>query len=306
MIPIPQPVKKIFDTFPLQTYPAEVNHVDLTNRYYFQGKAQVDSKFTLGVHNVIQYKDKFIPSDPVSLGQALILAEKNSLKLPVERAEKNTVTSSNSPVLGGTTESSPCASSNSILVLAYQASPDNQLPILIEDVKQSRNTILLNSINKSVSSKLVIDDLIFNGLIDDKFSDIWILSLLTEVSEETLIQIFNLDETINKLELFELYGEIPNWKSFKIRFPYLFESQYKKLLWKSERLGRFYDTQLKSFKKDLELLIELFSENDKVLQLKLVGYVVAIDMLLKGTKLWEVVQEYPEFVKLSYEVLDRC
>ncbi|ODV77166.1 uncharacterized protein CANTADRAFT_33870, partial [Suhomyces tanzawaensis NRRL Y-17324] len=216
MVTVPAPVKQLFDTFPLATYPPVPNSTPEglqeteSNKFYFGGPT-TPHHFTLAVHNVFILEgsaSRVVPSDPVSLGQALILSYKNKLKLP----RLNEVS----------------ASPNAIAKVSFHASPDNQLPILIEEQKEQRNIRTYAAINHSILSKNFQGQdpelLAINELIDTKLFDLWILTLLSEkLDEDTLSKLFQFHGIVGKLASFDLYQEIPNWQAFKIRHPELFD-----------------------------------------------------------------------------------
>ncbi|KAK6454764.1 uncharacterized protein RJT20DRAFT_156153 [Scheffersomyces xylosifermentans] len=294
MVAVPEPIKRVFDTFPLTTYsPIQSttpgNELSIEqNKYYFEGERS-DASFCLGVHNVIKLdsndkKSRFIPSDPVSLGSSLILCYKNNLKLP-------------------TTDSKELqhSSGNSMLKLSFHAAPDRQLPIFLVDDEKSNRTVKTASaikdafVNQDVNKNedFNVEQLILSNWIDTKLFDLWILCLLNEEIQH-IDKLFNLDSELMKdpvpsyLLIRNLYHEIPNWQAFNTRNPNLFNhdpSEYAKNAIASttiatKHLSSYYDLQLKELENDLPLWIEFLktdvlknSKAENILLFKLVGFV---------------------------------
>ncbi|CUM53340.1 uncharacterized protein AC631_00541 [Debaryomyces fabryi] len=339
MFEVPVPIKKVFDTFPLYTYnpipnttPSNIQSIESNKFYFTSSNDQADESacFTLGVHNIYLVTtangEKKIPSDPISLGHSLILCHKNGLQLPT---------------CGDKTGNK---SKHSIMKLSYHASPDNQLPILIEDdlKSQTRNIRSALSMNQSVkvNNKFSENALarIINELVDAELADLWILCLLSDLpSSNPLVfnKLFRLDEEItnstftNKITIMSILNEIPKWGSFKTRYSYLFDhSRTKSLInmplrlqsedilevfanTNNESIRKAYNDKLKEFEINLELLIDYIenesSDQKKIIELKLVGFVIIIDSLLDNTELHAVISKgkFSSFVKLCYEIIGK-
>ncbi|CUM63949.1 uncharacterized protein PRCAT00001537001 [Priceomyces carsonii] len=312
MVQIPKVIAKVFDTFPLRVYDMEPSSVtDAANRFHFKSETQVNNgnSFTIGVHNVIELnignQSILIPSDPVSFGHSLILCYKNNLRLPSTKQDQN-------------------SSASSIMAMSFNASPDLQLPILIEDLKESRSIKTYPAIRKSIELNNIknnTEHYLLNEMIDQQLYDLWILCLLTEeITEDTLLSIFKVDkelkavEAISRLEAINIFSLIPKWNSFKIRHPTLFVNRSLKLdRWTiSEETNRhameiLYDRNLKLFKRDFGSLIAYSknaSEDFKVVELKIIGFVVIIDTLLRDTKLGNILSTYQNYVDYCYKVLE--
>ncbi|EMG50010.1 Sorting assembly machinery (SAM) complex subunit of the mitochondrial outer membrane, putative [Candida maltosa Xu316] len=271
---IPSVIKSVFDSVPLKTYPDHSSPVVSDQVYYFQGGGNV--KLFLGVFNVFEYEGKIIPTDPISLGTSLILAFKNGFKLPTP----NTSTSN-----------------SGILKMSFYGSPNNCLPVLIED-NESRTIRTLDAINNSISTNNIkdIQAKLVNDLIDTKFYDVWILCLLAEdLPFDTLSQIYDLkDSVMSRAELIEFKQEVALWHNFSRRYPNLSTSQ----------LSHLYHQRVTEFETDLELVIDYLQENhNEILEFKVAGYVIIIDHFLKSTKLGSVVSSKP-FTRKFYDLLN--
>lgn len=296
MVAIPKPIKKVFESFPLYTFeaPCASNEADRifegAQTFYFDGPVS-NSSFLLGVHNIVEVSGKFIPSDPISFGTALILADKNSLKFP-----QNGLTSK---------------SSHGLIKVSYQASPDLHLPILIEDLGDARSMRTSHLIERDISLKNFNENRevsIVNDLIDTSFTDIWTLALLCEdLPMETFSQIFDLDPSepnvLNQLVKYELIEDISTWRHFKIRHPYLFDHS---LIQRNTKLDAFYKTSLKAFDKLLQLLVSQAKDGKlhRLIQLKIVAYILLIDKFFTNTRLGNAIEGYKDFTSQCYEIFD--
>lgn len=338
MFEVPKPIKEVFNAFPVYSYSSIPNTTEANNesiessKFYFRTnkeKSSSEACFILGVHNVLMIKvgtgEKYTPSDPVSLGHALILCFKNDLKLPSPSGHGN-------------------KSSHSIMKLSYHASPDNQLPILIEDNSSLKTRNIRSSVSMNQSVKINNDFAknalaqMVNELIDSEFYDLWILCLLGDLPKSNVLafnQIFKLNteitnsDTTNKLTIMSILNEIPNWGSFKVRYSYLFDHSKGRNLMNipgrlqneglveifantnNESIEKAYQDKLQQFESNLELLID-YVQNDtnnqkKILELKLIAFVINACTLLESTKLNEVVskEKFAPFVKYCYEIISK-
>lgn len=339
MFEIPKPLKKVFDSFPIYSYPPIPNTTPSNNqsieanKFYFTSaseKSEASQCFTLGVHNVYELQTdngkKIVPSDPISLGHSLILCHKNGLKLP-------------------SLENSCHKTNHSIIKLSYHASPDNQLPILIEDDTklQTRNIRSALSMNQSVkvNNKFSENPLarLINELIDIEFADVWILCLLGDLpgsNLEAFHKLFRVDDEImqstlaSKITILSILNEIPKWGSFNVRYAYLFDHSKFKLIFNiperaksegileifaaanNESIAKTYANKLEELENNLELLIEYIqtgdsSEQKEIIKLKLASFVIIIDSLLENTKLRQVLTQdkFNAFVKLCYKLIEK-
>lgn len=305
---IPRPVKEVFDAFPLTTYPpVPAATPDLSanleaRKYYFlaSSSASKTSSFILGVQNVVDWNDRMLPSDPVSLGQCLILCEKNGLSLPTRNAVD--------------------ASSNCIMNLSYHAAPDRELPILIEDECALRTIISSSSILASNKKLLVPTDLIMNNLIDTKLYDLWTLCLLVEYQKISFNKIFTLnipDEStaspLNSLFVSTLLQDVPTWRSFTVRHSSLFrDSRAKEIVAtminrepRADAIEAYYGEQLKELGSIIQLLADYVKENNStILNLKLIAWLVLIDQTLSGTRLSEIVKNC-KYLEEAYKYIEK-
>lgn len=328
MLQVPKPLKSLFNTFPLATYAAVANTTPQNDafieesKFYFETKdpqnISSDSVFTLGVHNVVPLQIaksvRYVPTDPVSFGLALVLCRKNSLCLPQGRSSLK----------------------HSIMCLAYHASPDNQLPLLIEDEKDSRNLRSGNNVSSSIASKYFVDcalDYMVNNMVEHELYDAWIMALLCDLPSmpETFSKIFNhkdelfISENATTAALISLLLEIPSWRTFRVRHPHLFhESKAAATIRVPAKaikgsvieafstadyraLERTYEDKLHALEPSLNLLVSYIEdEPSDIVRLKLVAYVVSVDSMLQGSRLGQLIsKKFGALVKQSYETIKK-
>lgn len=333
MLQVPKPLKTLFDTFPLATYGPVANTTPQNDayieasKYCFETKDSKngkdssdpsDSVFTLGAHNVVPLHIsntlRYVPSDPVSFGLALVLCRKNGLLLPQGKGTLN----------------------HSIMNLAYHASPDNQLPLLIEDEKETRNLRSGTSVGASVASKYFAEstvDYMVNNLIEHELYDLWLMALLIELPSmpEKFNSIFSHKEEITRNEaattatLISLLLEIPSWRALKVRYPHLLHESKSAVAIRiprnvlkgslvqafstadSSALERTYHDKLETLKTTLHLLVSYVHENpNDIVKLKLVAYIVSVDSLLRETKLGQLIsKKFEDLVKYSYNTIEK-
>lgn len=324
MLAVPESIRRVFDFFPLVLHPAVPNtntaqkQVVEDSKFYFQsdtGNKAEEEFFTLGVHNVVQLnntENKFIPTDPLSFASCLILCQKNGLRLPRMSEPGRNV------------------SKSSMIKLDYIASPDNQLPLLIEDKGKGniREIRLYNSMRESIktNSNLATNGLVFmiNEMIDIDIGDLWTMCLLQDIPSNSPFlfkQIFGFHHDEDKsslashLAVVGLLQETPNWYQFRARYGYLFHTLVakkiasfknrffdKKLLehlafWDTKGMAHLYDTKLRSFEEKLELLIDYFSkekadEQNAIIELKFVAFlIICASILVPENKLYQLVMQ---------------
>lgn len=135
MFQVPGPIKALFDTFPLKTYPPIYSEPSDEGFVYFGVKdssKETDSRFTLGVHGLAHIEGKTLPTDPFSLADCLILCHRHGLTLPKNK------------------EKSPY----SMAAFSYEASPTNELPILVEQTKDTATVIKAHEIQDSIRKRI--------------------------------------------------------------------------------------------------------------------------------------------------------
>ncbi|RLV89815.1 Sorting assembly machinery 35 kDa subunit [Spathaspora sp. JA1] len=298
MLKVPQVIKTFFDSVPINTIDDQSNtQLDDINIDYFQGNNSCtsSSKFTLAVFNSMIEQDLILPTDPISLGYALLLSHKSKFTLP-SSANKN---------------SNEVKSNCGIVAMSHLGSPNNVLPIIIEDIDNIRTIKNLDTINHEFTDKNFGDDQeakLINQLIDIKFYDIWLQCILTEeLPYKILSELFGLDISIEdnfvlqKSQMYEFLNQVPNWNSFKLRHPTLLDSG----VWNtSHYLKNYYTIQISEFDQDFKLIIDYLNKHpNSLLRYKVAGYVISIDKFLKSTKLGEVVLNQPDFLVQCYELL---
>lgn len=332
MVKVPEPLRCIFDTFPLQTY-SEVLHESQSshsNEFFFDSKnsshviEKSGRKFCLAVHKAQLIKlngvMKRVPTDPFGLANSLILCYRHELKLPSE--EKG------------------LKSQHSIKLMSYLASPDNELPMLVEN-RSSVTEVITSSkaFQKSIASKYFLDDaqgFMFNQLLDN-LKDLWIFILLSDIprcGDADYSGIFHQDWEIsssniaNYLMSLKLATIIPNWTSFRTRYPHLFHSSATKpqdasrltseslleVLATSDpkAMEVMYFEKLQDFERLLPLIMRYLnttqqSDDKVIIELKLASFVFAVSNFIpESTYIGRAFKsKYQHIVQQSYEVLER-
>lgn len=343
MIGIPQPLKRVFDVFPLRTYPpispetTDSRKVIEAKRYYFEESNEekiTGDVLTVGVHNVIPIQNSkytlMIPSDPISAGITLLLCHKNGLKLP--RCQE--------------TAGSLKKSGHSILKMSYYASPDTELPIIIEERTNPKNTVIMSSLSiaGSITAKngFEKDPLLdmLNSYMENNLYDLWILSLFDQMKcldyNNYINEQFGFDcndqesKIVNLLSEISLLESVPYWRSFKQKYPTIFSNQHSYSVLKSainpsrRKCAEFlsgidfsilevvFSAKLKEFEKHLRLMIEYFTleeTNDRrfLVELKLVAFFLTVSSTLtESDRICDIIKrkDFSDYFKRCYILLD--
>ncbi|CCD23845.1 SAM complex subunit SAM35 NDAI_0C01840 [Naumovozyma dairenensis CBS 421] len=229
---VPSPIKLLFDTFPLVTYPPINNQDtqrqnDIDSRTYpfttinVENNGMIDKSFSLAVYNVYKHpkKNAILCTDPICQYLQFALCLKNNLKLP----------SNNNLSLIDKNPPSISISENNVITLSYLATPQRILPILIEnkhnnvnDIAQESKTIL-TSVEYMVSSNKAIkpkEKLLLN-LVDTTIQDCWISQFLFNVPSEQFHETYHYREHDNIDNLSHLLQQqklsIANRNQFNLR-----------------------------------------------------------------------------------------
>lgn len=283
MVSVPPLIKKVFDTFPLKEYPAvtsstsAINDSIEENKYYFGDSNDSINSFDLGVFNVHELEGKVVPTDPFGLSQCLILCHKNDLKLPRNET-------------GGDGGDGGNDGKNSLFVVAYNASPDMFLPILIEndfDAKV-RDIRLFNEILSITSNKLEDNKkFLINEMIDNVCVDLWILCIYLEHKSIDLSLIFNLNPLTNSLTNYEFLLAVKEWRHISIRYSIN---------------NKTYDNKLQEFENMLQLIVNNFDNLDSICQIKIASFMITAK-LLSGTKVYDICEKYADLYNKSIQLL---
>lgn len=175
MVAIPGILEAIFDRFPVRVYQhTSINSTSESNVWNFGAKSKAVTSadlFVLAVHNVREIDlgngaKRVVPTDPACLGAALILCQKNGLNLPCPHNQMD--------------------SSHQLMPLSHQASPDGQMPFLIETGNTQRNAfttgkVIYLSLSEGVSREASLLHMINEYL--SSLQDLWLLALLIEVEK---------------------------------------------------------------------------------------------------------------------------
>ncbi|OBA21207.1 hypothetical protein METBIDRAFT_11767 [Metschnikowia bicuspidata var. bicuspidata NRRL YB-4993] len=218
---IPPLLRLVFNAFPLRSYKNEEEDKSVTKegryRFIHQESFEVSGRqLTLAVHNIREISlnadvVKFIPTDPTSLAASLLLCYKYKFLLPSENmADKP---------------------GHAIVSLSYLASPNGELPMLIETSGDTKS----NSKVVSGAELMITDYFVGEGILDaifDEFlkslNDLWILILLTKVSRgypSSFRNLFHMDpefqgeNELSKQIIDKLLSDIRSSDAFSVRYP---------------------------------------------------------------------------------------
>lgn len=327
---VPLPIRAVFDAFPLKEYPPEVVEQPQSEPgVYFFSRSDEDSKtdelenFHLAVHRicptVIRGKNKYLPSDPIGLASSLILCYRHQLLLPSDKTDRQTL--------------------HTLRELSYLASPDNELPIMIETKGTTTQRITSsNEIVKSVSNAYFKGNsrAFFINHYLDSLVDLWIFILLADIPQShdplsVYSRLFFQDEAVRQSETFlyltvlKLVTEISDWSSFRIRYSFLF-LQEKSVLSTLSRIGKrnilkgfavcddrafekVYFEKLKEFERFLLMIMNYLKNMEEspektVLEIKIASFCFVVSRLgCQGTHIERLMQNYPEIVTFSEGII---
>lgn len=193
---VPEPVKALFDRFPLQTYPPISKRDDAMNyefaqrTYDFQGpnalQTDINDTFTLGVYSTFQEpsSDVALATDPWCLYAQLSLCKKNSLKLPrVTRTESGR----------------PSKPQQKMALLSPLATQNESLPILVEGYNK-RFIRSSDSIHDTLKSRAAEDpqQLMYISLLDHVIYDCWVTQVLYHLDDEDFLKLYSFEASLGR------------------------------------------------------------------------------------------------------------
>lgn len=329
---VPEPIRVVFDTFPLRTYAPVLDKSTQNDEHIFFFSKKGDSSttkesecFHLGVHKVnkslVMGKMVFLPSDPIGLADCLILCHRHNLLLPRDAKDEKSV--------------------HSITELSYLASPDNELPILLEGKDAVAQKIVSSGeISKSVSNNYFSKNsqaFFINDYLDS-LVDLWIFILLVDIPQShnpcsTYSSLFYQDDQVKQsdsllyLTTLKLIGEMANWNFFKKRYSYLFQQEksiYSTIsrINKSNFLKAFavcnetafekvYFEKLMDFERFLSMVMKYLeqeqeSEAKTIIEIKLASFCFAFSLLkCQNTHIERLMKKYPEVIEFSERIISR-
>lgn len=329
MAKIPESLRYMFDRLPLKTYPAIVqDDAFQANEFHFCSNSLYSSSdsgqtFCLAVHNVqhvkVNGKGKYVPTDPFSLAESLILCYRHHLLLPIEGEQR--------------------LSRHSMKLMSYFMSGNSELPVLIE-TRGSRTESLTScrSFSKAVSFNYFTKDLqgyLFNQFFDN-LGDLWILILLSDMQKSGAhgsSKLFFQDPEIcaskiaNNVATLKLIADVSNWASFKVRYPHTIHSnvsKFKAPFRSHEFLSDFitsldfkaieglYVEKLQEFERAIPLVMNYLksteeSDSKAVIELKFASFVfVTSTFINESSHIGRLLKfRLQEAVSFSKEILDR-
>lgn len=327
---VPSPIRAVFDAFPLKEYPPDVFKKPNSELgvYFFSkssGNFEPDEleNFNLAVHKistvVVGEKTKYLPSDPIGLSTCLILCYRHQLLLPSDESDQTSL--------------------HTLRELSYLASPDNELPMMIETKGSITQRITpSNEITKSVSSAYFTENsqAFFINHYLDTLVDLWIFILLADIPQShnpipVYSSLFFQDDSVQQSEAYlyltilKLLTEVSAWNSFKIRYSFLFQ-QEKTILSTLFRISKrnllkglavcderafekVYFEKLREFERFLPMIMNYLKNTEEshaktVIEIKIASFCFTVSRLnCKGAHIERLMQKYPEIVQFSESVI---
>lgn len=303
---IPQPLETLFNHFPLKTFPKqEIDSDTCLEKFSFLKKSSsphLSTRFLLTVHNIrnVQLKNqesRFLATDPASLADALILCYNHDLAMP--RAAESTKLKN--------------VSNHSIVPMSYLASPNDQLPILVETSEETTKCITTASkISFSIASKSFslhgIDSLV--NFFMDNLQTLWVFTILHEISfssTEVLNLVFydrshvlletnvTTEPGLSVLDTLQLIEDMQSWCNFKDKYSHLYSGHAESIraplnalkhvvmgpqhTVSSESFKKAYASDIAEFFKILPLAATYIREKEEskqqaILEIKLASFIV--------------------------------
>lgn len=325
---IPSFFEKIFDLFPLFKYhdflELDIRDKGNSKKNFFFGHKnnKKESKFILGSFNIIDFSHKnsgvkYIPSDPISLGYALIFCKHYEHILPNDKQNEK--------------------SNNLLTILSPYASPNRTYFLAIEENSYTRVLKTQNELMKELTENCCTETseqyLVISKVVDD-IQDLWILCLACEKLDlETLNKVFfvseeiKLNKIINRIVVSDLINQIYRSKDFQERHSdFLGTRSFMNCLKKSivnksieffplftDLKKDLYSVELEKFELNLNLITDFVTKKntetntrlDTFLLLKIVGLVVIFDYVLPHTKLGKIICKRPILVEKCYEIINK-
>lgn len=330
---VPSPVRAVFDAFPLKEYPPDM-HVPFESEgvhFFVRDKDNFETEldnFHLAIHKVsltsVGTQKKHLPTDPLGLASALILCHRHQLLLPTDEVKETEY-----------------QTSHTLRELSYLASPDNELPIMIETKGATTQRITTShEITKSVSNAYFKENsqAFFINHYLDRLVDLWIFVLLADIPQShrplsIYSRLFFQDNAIQRSEpllyltVLKLVTEISSWNSFKVRYSFLFQKQgsvlstiskvNEKNLLKAfavcdERaFEKVYSEKRMEFEKSLPMVMNYLKSTEEspartIIEIKLASFCFCVSRLgSEDTHIERLIQKYPEVVKMSEVVVSQ-
>lgn len=309
ILTVPAPVKAVFKTFPVAKYTSIASITPASRieegevKWYYEGKnVESNARFDLGCYGIVLMCKRYVPTDPLSLAYAILLAEKNHFRLPRDRRGIET----------GQVETNNCA----MTVNSHHASPNNQLPMLIETTGATTEVRTLRKLALLTTSKLTPPQIAIDGLLD-YYVDLWLLlMLLDQQNIASTFSLENLPPLAQVAVISDVFSGLFGWNGFRQRNPNLFTPSNQLLAGtigdymqgiNSCALASRYSLMVDDFREDLavfEASLDIIGASD-VLTLKLAGLLLVFTEIISTTAPAKVVREFPRLVDWAREVLNR-
>lgn len=197
---VPAPIKTLFESFPLVTYPALPNDDDAlhseisTRKFPFLGSKQdnINKTFTLGVYNVFSEPETktIMATDPWCMYAQFALCKKNTLGLPCCSLENERLSE-----VGSAQGYQHCLS-----VLSPFAAQDESLPVLVEG-NLKRFVRSTDGMNEILRSRVNDEQLLYINMLDHVVYDYWISQIIFHLSDEQFLKLYSFNARAGAKEL---------------------------------------------------------------------------------------------------------
>lgn len=331
---IPQPLEALFDHFPLRSYPKQETDSDAClEKFSFLQKSsspQPSARFLLAVHNIRQVQltsqeSRFLATDPAGLADALILCYNHDLAMPRAASSAQKV------------------SLHSMVPMSYLASPNNQLPLLIETAGETTKCITTAAkIAASIASKSFsphgVDSLV--NFFMDNLQTLWVFTILHEISfsstevlhlvfysrSDALLEAAVADTGLGALDTLQLIEDMQSWCSFKDKYSNLYTGHIESVrapiaamkhvvmgpqhTVSSESFKKAYASDIAEFFKILPLAATYIREKEEgkqraILEIKLASFILCCVYFLPKNSVIKTIlsQDHEDLIDWSVEVV---
>lgn len=318
---IPEPLRLLFDTFPISQLPSVVQHtaqekVALEKRQYRYSQRRSASpltKFTVCVHNVYKADDNsYLATDPLCLTVQLAMCLKLDVSIPKvnhDHLDK---------------------SRDLLFVVNHHAC--EQLPLYLEDEDGSSKHQVVrdyNYLQDSLIQSLVTSstELMLITLVDCVLYDSWVTTLLFEMDSKQLCSMYIHDITanhtfVNSLSLPQLSHSLIHRNGFNLRNPHITKLYDSIYTWRTDKYVSFEkERNLRELHHALENLETILSkknsdffhiktsDKDKsigLLDVKLASYITLCEQFMEGTTMYNTLLGHHLLREHARQVVKQC
>lgn len=303
---VPAPIKSLFDSFPLITYPPISILDDAMNNEFnrrklpFQGpnsyQDNANSTFTLGVYNYFHESktNALLSTDPWCLYAQFALCKKNLLGLPCSESSKETTIENR-------------RHQHCLGLVSPSATRNETLPILIEGYSNRfiRSTEGINEILRSRVSEDP-EQFMYIIMLDNVIYDCWITQIIYHTSEQEFLKLYSFNSEqenalLNHLSITNMKFALLKRNHFHLRHKEItknIESTFN--AYKSNSLDHLLQPIFEKCKKTLIQFQDMLGDKPFIsaddaaptyLELKIASYILCVLNLSEAVPLRTFVEE---------------